>query len=50
MERRLYSTCRLSDGIHWMLMRPDGTIYAFSDIGFASVGDALRDIGVFAGE
>jgi len=43
---RLFTTCRLSDGIHWMLMRPDGTIYAVSDVAFANVRDALRDIGV----
>lgn len=27
-------------------MRPDGTIYAKSNVGFRSVDEALRDIGV----
>ena len=42
----LYVTCRLPDGVHWMFMRQDGTIYAISQVGFESVRDALRDIGL----
>ncbi len=46
----LYSTCRLSDGTHWLLVRPDGAIYAVSDVGFPTAEQALCDIGVSDGE
>jgi hypothetical protein len=43
---RLYSTCRQADGVHWLLVRPDGTIYARSTFGFQSENEALIDLGV----
>ncbi len=45
--RWLHSTCRLSDGIHWMLIKPNGVIYAVSDVGFPTETDALHDIGAW---
>lgn len=42
--RWLHSTCRLSDGIHWILIKTNGVIYAVSDVGFPTEADALRDI------
>ena len=46
MIYRLHSTCQLSDGFHWLLMRPDGTIYAQSTVGFPTEADALADLGI----
>ena len=43
---RLHSTCRLPDGIHWMLMRPNGFIFAVSSCAFRTVEDALKDLGI----
>ncbi len=40
----LYSLCTLSDGIHWLMVSPDGTIFESSSCGFASEDDALLDL------
>ena len=46
MKGRLHSTCRLADGVYWLLMRPDGTIYATSQCGFHTEREALIDLGI----
>ncbi len=42
----LYSTCRLSDGIHWMRVRADGYIADVSSAAFVSEEQALSDVGI----
>lgn len=44
MNDRLYSLCWLNDGVHWLLISADGTIFACSLVGFASEEDALLDL------
>lgn len=44
MKTRLYSLCWLADGVHWLLIATDGTIFACSPTGFASEKDALIDL------
>ena len=43
---RLYSLCRLADGVHWMLIATNGSIIATSHCGFATREEALKDLGV----
>ena len=47
VNNRLHSTCRLPDGIHWMLIDSLGQICAVSTVGFESEYEALKDIGVY---
>ena len=42
----LYSTCRLEDCYHWLLLRPNGHIVAASTDGFLSMEEALRNLGI----
>ena len=46
MATRLYSSCQLADGYHWLLMRSDGWIIAASDVGFPTEDSALKDLGI----
>jgi hypothetical protein len=46
MRGQLHSTCQLADGYHWLLARPDGNIFATSQVGFPTEEEALKDLGI----
>ena len=46
MRGQLHSTCQLADGYHWLLLRPDGDIFATSTVGFPTKEEALKDLGI----